>query len=122
MAHEIQMGLDGILRTRVLGDMDRIAMDALLKDLQPYFEAATDQARLNMILDSSQINKLSSYARKRFTLMNQDTRIGKIAILNASRSMRVFTSFVNKATLRNNIQLFDRDDQAINWIKDKRTV
>jgi hypothetical protein len=120
MAHEIDMGLDGILRTRLIGELDRIAMDALLKDLQPYFEAATENAQLNLIMDSSQVGTLSSYARKRFTLMNQDTRIGKIAILGASRSMRVFIGFVSKATLRDNIQMFDRDDQAINWIKDKR--
>jgi hypothetical protein len=120
MAHDIRMGLDGILRARIIGDLDRITMDALLKDLQPYFEAATENAQLNLIMDSSQINTLSSNARRRFTLMNQDTRIGKIAIVGASRSMRVFISFVNKATQRNNIQMFDLDDQAINWIKNTR--
>ena len=119
MTHELTMGEDGILRNKIIGDVDKIAIDGFLRDFNQYLNAATDKAPINMIVYSSDIGKLTSVARRAFMEMNADSRFGKVAMLNAPRMMRVFAGFVAKATSRKNIEFFEEEGDAIRWLKDK---
>ena len=122
MAHDLYMGEDGILRIKQQGDFDRTSVEALMKDYTPFIEAATEIAPLNIIFDASETVKLSPASRRTLTEMNKDPRFGKMAIIGASRMIRVFASFISKATNRNNIKLVSSDPEAVQWIKNNAKI
>ena len=117
MTHEIEMRKDGILRIAFIGDVDDKDMEAYNEDLVPYIEAATPEKPLLTLADSARSGKFSSAARKSFLSQNNDPRIGKAAVIGASRYTRVLASFVLKATGRGNVRFFDSEEQAVAWLK-----
>ena len=117
MPHELSMSGDGILRASLSGEIDRTVIDAFKKELDPFLEAATTDAPAAIIIDAHQAGTLSSYARRTLTSLNEDPRLGKVALLSTSRRFKVFAGFVQKTTSRNNIKLFAQEQPAAQWIK-----
>jgi hypothetical protein len=118
MAHEITMGSDGILQIRFIGDVEKADIDLFMKDLNPFLEASTQTAPLSFISFSAEAGKYSSAARKKFSELNADPRIGKVAVIGANRMTRVLAHIVLKATNRNNIRFFLSEKEAVTWIKE----
>jgi hypothetical protein len=117
MALEVIMEDDGILRIKISGDMDKVAVDHLQREIKPFLEAATQESPLNNIIFPENIGKISYTARRFFTDLNLSSKFGKVAIVNPPRSVRVLGKFVLKATNRNNIGFFENEEQSISWIK-----
>jgi hypothetical protein len=117
MAHELQMGDDSILRMALIGNVSGEDMEALLKDIQPFFEAVTEAEPLCLLVDSSRSGKTSATARKAYVELNRDHRLKKSAVLGANRYSRVLGSFILKATGRDNVRFFDSEEEAIAWLK-----
>jgi hypothetical protein len=121
MAHTIQMGNDGILRVTLSGDLERGMIESLRRDYSPFVMAATPQSPLRTIFFMSELGKLSSSARKYFTELSADPRVGMIAFIQPSRRAKVLGKFIYKATGRNNIMFFETETQAIDWLKSENT-
>ncbi len=117
MAHETSMGDDGILRIAFTGDVSKRDLEAFLNDFTPFLEAATEARPVLTLVNSSQTGKYSLAARRIYLELNQDPRVGKAAVIGASRYARVLASFVLKATRRDNIRFFDSEKKAIAWLK-----
>ena len=119
MAYQIKMGTDGILRAAFYGDVDEFDMDGYWRDLRPYLDAATQDAPLHLITDASDARSYSTEARHNFTSINKDPRIGKTAVLGANQITRVLVRFIEKASKRENMHLFDQEQEAIHWLKNQ---
>lgn len=119
MAHTILMGDDGILRSTLLGNLGTSDMESYIRDLNPYLDASTESSQIRSLLDSSQSGQISSGARKKLMELNSDMRLGKIAVIGASRRFRVLVGFISKATNRNNFNFFDAESPALDWLKKK---
>jgi hypothetical protein len=118
MARKISMGDDGILRMELIGDIDKGDMEAYVKDVTPFLEAATEAEPLLVLTDSSRSGKLSSGARKLSAEVNRDPRMGKTAVIGEGRRyFRVMAGFILKATGRDNIRFFDTEEEALTWLK-----
>jgi hypothetical protein len=120
MAHELLMDADGYLQVRLAGDMGKPDVDAYLKALAPFLQAATSNNPLHMMLDAAEVGMLSSYGRKNFIELNHDTRIGNVAVVRPTRVFRVLGSFIKKATKRDNIRFFASQAEAISWLGQNR--
>jgi hypothetical protein len=117
MAHKLEMCDDGILRLAFIGDQDEKDMEAFQQDFAPFLEAVTEEEPLRIFTDSSQSGKFTSAARKTFLTLNRNPKIGRTAILGASRYTRVLAGLVLKATRRDNIRFFDSETEALAWLK-----
>jgi len=117
MALEVIMEDDGILRIKISGDMDKVAVDNLQREIKPFMEAATPESPLNNIVFPQNMGKISYAARRYFTDLNNNSQYGKVAFVNPPRAMRVLSKFILKATNRDNIGFFDNEEQSISWIK-----
>lgn len=119
MALNVTMENDGILRIRISGDMDKVQVDHLKNELSLFLDAATDENPLNSIIIPENIGKLSYYARRFFTEVNQDTRVGMLSIINPPRAVRILGKFIVKATKSDKFRFFSEEDEAVEWIKSK---
>jgi hypothetical protein len=117
MAHNIQMGNDGILRVILYDDLDRGVVESLRRDFAPFIEAATPQNPLKTIFFMDSLGKISSTARKYFTDLNADPRLGLVAFINPPRRARVLGRFILRATGKNNILYFENENQALDWLR-----
>lgn len=119
MAHELTMNNDGILRTAISGDLDRSVIDTLQGDYQSFLEASTPAVPLNNILFTERVGRISSTARRFFTELTNDPRFGFAAIITPPRRVRVLGKFILKATGRENINFFNNEEEALNWLKSR---
>lgn len=117
MPHQLNMGQDGILRTTLAGDLDRSVIDRLREDYQPFLDAATTLNPLNNLLHTPRVGKISSAARRFFTELTGDPRFGLAAIINPPRRVRVLGKFILKATGRQNINFYQSEENALDWLK-----
>ena len=117
MTHELTMGEDGIIRLTFIGDVEKKDIEAYVEDLTPFLKAATEENPLRFLSFSGREGKFSSAARKTFAQINEDRRIGKVAILGGNRFNRVLTTIILKATGRNNIRFFGTEAEALAWLE-----
>ncbi len=117
MAHEIKMGDDGILRITLLGDVGSEEAIAFTGDYQVFLASATKKKPLLALVDASQTGSISTAARKVLAETNRDLRIGKTAVLGASRYLRVMVGFVLKVAGRDNVSFCDSEEEALAWLK-----
>ena len=119
MTYQIKMGTDGILRASFYGDVDEFDMDGYWRDLRPYLDAATQDAPVQLITDTSGTRGYTREARQNLISINKDPRIGKTAILGANQITRVLVHFIHIASQRENMRLFNQEDEAIGWLKNQ---
>lgn len=117
MPHQLIMGTDGILRTTLSGDLDRGTIDRLREDYQPFLIAATATDPLNNLLHTARVGKISSAARRFFTELTGDPRFGLAAFINPPRRVRVLGKFILKATGRQNMNFYQSEENALDWLK-----
>jgi len=117
VAHTIEMGNDGVVRTAFIGDMTEQGVNALAEDAQPFLEASSAKKPTPVLHDSSRSGKYTSRARKAILAFFSDPRIGKIAVIGARPYTRVLLSFLIKASGRENMRLFGTEPEALAWLQ-----
>ena len=117
MAHELDLIEEGIVRLAFIGDITDADVDAFLQGFLPFMEATTTDHPLGLLIDASRDGKMVPSARRNFTDLNKDPRLGYIAISNINRFNRVVATFIMKATGRNNIRFFDSEAAALAWLQ-----
>ena len=117
MPHNLFMAEDGILRINFNGLLDLSGIDTFRKDLEPFLTAATETQPIHMINDSSEVRNITSSARKKFIELNQDLRFGNIAIIKPARPARILAGIMAKAAGRDNLSIFESEDEGISWLK-----
>jgi hypothetical protein len=122
MPYESHLRPDGILWLKFLGNIELEDWMAYEAEYTPLVEAFTEAHPLNFLVDASEIGKISASARKALlkAFANPDPRFGNTAILSANRYVRVLASFILKATGRNNIHIFDTEEEALAWLQGRR--
>lgn len=117
MGHEMRMGQDGILRVKFEGYFEREDVEAYFNEYYAYLADATPEKPLHALADLGTVTKMSSAARKTIieAFDSSDPRIGKTAVIGASRYLRVLTGFILKAVGRDNIRLFATEEEALPW-------
>lgn len=120
MAHTIQMGKDGIVRTAIIGDIAEEDALAFVRDARPFLEASPVENPTHVLHDSSRSGKYTSQARKVILSVFSDPRIGKIAGFGARPYSRVLFTFFIKASGRTNIRLFATEAEALAWLNEGR--
>jgi hypothetical protein len=118
MGHEMKMGQDGILRVKFSGFLDGEEAEAYIREYEGYVKHATVDEPLHTLSDAQEMTKMSSSARKLFieSFSSPDVRVGKTAIVGASRYLRVLAGFILKAVGRDNIRLFASEEEALPWL------
>lgn len=120
MAYELYIGDDGILRVTFEGDLDLSDITAYTTAYRPFLEGMSEAEPLHFLVDVSRLGKTSAKARKKFIedFRAPDPRIGKSAMVGASRYVRVLAGFVMKATGREDIRLFAAEKDALAWLEE----
>ncbi len=118
MGYRIKMRDDGILHTSFHGDVTTEEMEAFRREFLVYLNAATEEEPLLVISESPGLTKFSAGARRILVELQRSPRLGNSAVVGASRYSRVLTTFVLKATGRNNIRFFDTIEEAAAWLKE----
>jgi hypothetical protein len=115
------MGQDGILRVKFFGFLDGEEAQAYIREYDGYVRHATLDNPLHALADAQEMSKMSSSARKIFieSFSTPDERVGRTAIIGASRYLRVLASFILKAVGRDNIRLFATEEEAVPWLVQK---
>ena len=116
MTVEIKMGLDGILRVKLSGDLDTSMVESLRREFSPYVDAATSESPLKCILSFHQLGMMSFATRRYLTELNQDPRYGAAAYLKPPRKAKVLAQFIQKGSNRENISFFETEQDAIEWL------
>jgi len=119
MEYTLQMGDDGILRARFVGDVDQEGWYDYANAYQAYLEAAPPGQPLHFLVDASRLGKMSAAARKLVlaSFRNPDPRVGRTAMLSASPYARVLVGFILKATGRDDIRFFASEEEALAWLR-----
>ena len=117
MSFDVIMGPDGILRITLSGDLDQMIIERLRRELGPFVEASTSEQPLKSIMFFEQLERVSPVLRRYLTSLNQDRRIGKTAYIQPPRHVRVMEKFIQKATGRDNIAIFDHEIDALQWFQ-----
>lgn len=122
MAYDMHMGDDGILRVSFEGDLDLPEVTAYTMAYRPFLETASEAEPLRFLVDVSRLGKTSAAARKLLVeeFRAPDPRIGKSAMVGASRYVRVLAGFVMKATGREDVRLFATEEDALAWLEEGR--
>jgi len=116
MAYTLEMGDDRILRLTYTDDV-RVSREDFLRDFMPFLEAATQDEPLLMLTNARLAGKFSSQERALFAELARDLRLGKNAVLGIGRYSRLMANFISKAAGRNNIQFFESEQEAREWLK-----
>lgn len=118
MAHRFEHIKDNFLRSFFTGTVDDSAIDEFLVNVEPYLSQATGQKPLHFLVDASGEGGWSFNARRRFTKLFEDDRLGRVAIINADRFTRIVATFLMKATGReDSVRFFTAEDEALAWLK-----
>ncbi|MFN2108311.1 MAG: hypothetical protein ACK2UI_01495 [Anaerolineae bacterium] len=120
MPYQMQMKEKGILRIDFTGTtLERDEVDDFLRDFHTYLDVATPEAPLSTLTIADQSgSRFPSKMRKAFFDLNSDPRLGKSATVGVDRYTRVLLDFMLKATKRDNIRLFDTEEEALAWLKE----
>jgi hypothetical protein len=119
MAHQLALQ-DGILHVTFVGDIDVEDWMDYIRDYAPFLDQTTPEDPLDFLVDGTQMGKFSAAARKLLVddFRNPNPRIGKTAMVGASRYVRVLASFILKATGRSNVRLFETEKDALVWLQE----
>lgn len=118
MAYELKMGNDGILRMRASGNVDVAEMESFRLEFEGFLATATEEQPLKILTDSSKQAKYSAAARKIFVELQRSPKVGRAAVVGAKRYTRVLTSFILRASGRDNVRFFDSEAEAVAWLKE----
>lgn len=118
MTHKLRKGSNGILYSQFIGDIDQTAIKEFSANIAPYLEHASDKNPLQFIADASEEGSWGLSARREFTRIFEDEpRLGRVAIINANRFIRVVATFMMKATGRSGeVRFFENEAQALDWL------
>lgn len=119
MAHTLTVGDNGILYSKFIGDVDQEAIQEFINSITPHLEHATADNPLQFVADASEEGTWNLSARREFTqLFDNEPRLGRVAITNANRFIRVVATFMMKATGRDGaVRFFENDEQALEWLQ-----
>jgi ABC-type transporter Mla MlaB component len=119
MPYKLSMGDDGILRMAFIGDIDEEDVLAYVEEYTPLSEAATEAGPLRILVDASQVGKVSSSARKALVEVYRAPGMGMLttAVVGANRYVRVLAGFIMKALGRKGLRFFDSEEEALAWLK-----
>ncbi len=121
MTHNLVVIADNVLRSTFVGDVnEKVVTTEFAKNIAPYLEKATPDTPLHFLVEAGQEGKFSGAARRMFTsIFKDDPRLGKVAIINVSRSTRVMATFLIKATERiDTVKFFEVEEEALVWLKE----
>jgi len=115
------MVVDGVLRVRFIGNVDKETAEAYLAEYQQFLVDASPERPLHFLADATHLGKFSAAARKIWidAFRDPDPRIGNTAMVGASRYVRVLSGFVLKAVGRDNVRLFATEEEALAWLASK---
>ena len=119
MPFKLEFRDDGILQATFSGYLDTGDMEGYLHEYNRVLDSAQSSEKLHFLVNSDDVTKVSSSARKAFVQMlrQTDPRIGYTAMVGGSRYVRVLTSFVLKAVGRDDIRSFESEGEALVWLK-----
>lgn len=119
MAHILTVGQNGILYSKFIGDIDQDVIKEFINNVSPHLEKATAENPLHFVADASEEGTWNLSARREFTeLFDNEPRLGRVAIINANRFIRVVATFMMKATGRDGaVRFFENEEQALEWLQ-----
>lgn len=105
----------GIVFNRAWGDFD---FDTTRKQAAAILEALEEVDQPALVLnDLSEYGKATSGARKIYALLFQSTKIKKQAFICKKTVTRVMISFIMRAADVENIEFFEEEAEALQWLK-----
>lgn len=121
MPYELYMCDDDILHLVWIGNIDGDVIRAYKKDVEVYLANATPERQIYTLIDAARDGKFTAEARRYFAEMTKDPRLGRFAVINASRTSRVMATFLLKVSRRDEVmRFFDNEKTAVAWLKEER--
>jgi len=94
--------------------------DKIAKEMQAGFLKLLEMAdgKVNIFADNSNAKKASPEARKIFSDLSENEKIGKVAIFGANPVARVIATFVIGLSKKKEIRFFSSKEAALGWLED----
>ncbi len=121
MPYKLYKDDDDIVHVAWIGDIDGETVRAYLEEVEPYLAQATPDRLIHAVIDSSRDGKYTAEARRYFADLSKDPRLGRIALINSSRTTRLMAKFFIKVSRREDVmRFFDGEEEAVTWLKEER--
>ena len=120
MTFEIKMGLEGILRIKLSGNLDNGIVENFRREYSPYVDASTPENPLYNLFYLQELGRLSYPIRQYLINLSQDPRYGLSAYVKPSRRAKILGQLIQKATQRENVKFFEVETDAIEWLQLKK--
>ena len=115
-AYHTWMGNDGIARTMVKPNAEILLQDA--EENTTAVETFYSQKKFPLLVDLRGIKSISPEAREHFTLKGRDSVVSAYAmVLSSSLSRMIGNFFMNFHKPAVPAKLFNREDDAVAWLK-----
>ena len=121
MTHKIYELSDNILKTAFIGDVSLDDMDAYLGDVEAILQKHASRGPIYLLVDVSQERHIIIEARQKLIKMTSSEQIANVAIFNASRANKILGDFMMKASKRENLNYFESEADARNWLLATKT-
>jgi hypothetical protein len=120
MGYKLQVLDDNLLHLKFVGDIELEDVVDYLEEYAEYLNTVTAERPLHTVIDVSNVKRASAAVRKEFgeIFRDADPRAGKSAMVGANRYIRVLSGFVIKATGTKKLRLFEREEDALSWLKE----
>ena len=109
------LGEDDILYVTQIGDIDEII---IVKYKETIFKLMNlVEGKVDAIIDLNKTRKQSPTARKAWKELNENKKVGKVALYGLHPVSRVIASFVIGVSQKKDMQFFKTKEEALKWIK-----
>lgn len=123
MKYEFNLDQNEIMHVTFYGDLEESDVLQYMADIEPILSRHNADNPLYTIIHSHTVGKFSSGARRQFSMLGQDPRLGKLCVLDANRFIRVVAKFVTKVSGRDgDMKFFDSEAEAIAWLKQEQST
>ena len=117
MAYQLQPIALNIVKVEFIKEITDADADRYLEEITPYLDQATPHNPLHLLVYAQNVGKVSGKARQVFTDLNRNPGAGKLAVFGLNRTLKVLAVFMNKASGRQNIRVFDDETEALAWLQ-----
>lgn len=117
MAYDAKIREDGILQLSFIGNVEINDLESYESEfLLPHLETLAQNEKLPILFYADKEGRYSVAARKKLNTINDNPRLGRIAVLKGSRVSQVLVTLLLKVSGKDNIKFFDEETAAVPWL------
>jgi len=115
MKHTVELKDDGNIHVAIIGDGDAIVAQEFVDAVNKIFDA-NESKKFNAIVDLSNSGDADLDAIHTYRDFLVDERLGKIAFVNASITVKALVKMVIKKKNSEEVKFFENEEEVKSWL------